>query len=63
VDPFAEKKSPWPKIIVVVILLAAAGYILNQRGCLYKWFGVGKNCATCVSVPGTNAPPVVLPKP
>ena len=25
VDPFAEKKSPWPKVIVIVILPVPAG--------------------------------------
>ena len=37
VDPFAEKKSPWPKIIVVVILLVVAYAILNNMGFIYDW--------------------------
>ena len=55
VDPFAEKKSPWPKIIVVLIILALAGYVLNQQGCLHKWFGVGKQCAAACA-PGEAMP-------
>jgi hypothetical protein len=37
VDPFAEKKSPWPKVIVLVILLAVAFAILNKMGFIYDW--------------------------
>jgi hypothetical protein len=37
VDPFAEKKSPWPKVIVLVILLVMAYVILNKMGFIYDW--------------------------
>jgi hypothetical protein len=37
VDPFAEKKSPWPKIIALVILLVVACAILNNMGFIYDW--------------------------
>ena len=37
VDPFAEKKSPWPKIIVVVVLLVVAYLVLNKMGYIYDW--------------------------
>ena len=37
VDPFAEKKSPWPKVIVVVILLVLAYVVLNKMGFIYDW--------------------------
>ena len=37
VDPYAEKKSPWPKIIVVLILLAIAYAVLNKMGYIYDW--------------------------
>jgi len=42
-DPFAEKKSPWPKIILVLIVLAIAGYFLfpKQRDCLLDRLGIG----------------------
>jgi hypothetical protein len=37
VDPFAEKKSPWPKVIVLVILLILAYLGLNKLGYIYDW--------------------------
>jgi len=37
VDPFAEKKSPWPTVIVLVILLVLAYVVLNKLGYIYKW--------------------------
>ena len=43
VDPFAEKKSPWPAIIVTLIVLGAVLWFLNGRGLLHKWVGVGKD--------------------
>lgn len=36
-DPFADKKSRWPKIIVLVVLLLVLLYVLNSRGLLYDW--------------------------
>lgn len=37
VDPFAEKKSPWPKVLVVGAILVAAYLILNKLGYIYEW--------------------------
>jgi hypothetical protein len=37
VDPFAEKKSPWPKIIAIAILLVVAYFTLNKLGYIYDW--------------------------
>jgi hypothetical protein len=37
VDPFAEKKSPWPKIIVIAVLLVVAYLTLNKLGYIYDW--------------------------
>jgi hypothetical protein len=37
VDPFAEKKSPWPKVIVFVVLLVIACLVLNKMGYIYDW--------------------------
>jgi hypothetical protein len=37
VDPFAEKKSPWPKVIVALIVLIAAYLVLNKLGYIYEW--------------------------
>lgn len=36
-DPFADKKSLWPKMTVLVILLLLLLYILNATGRLYDW--------------------------
>jgi len=37
IDPFAEKKSPWPTVIVLLILLIAAYLVLNKLGYIYEW--------------------------
>ena len=37
VDPFAEKKSPWPKLIVAILLLIAAYAVLSKLGYIYEW--------------------------
>ena len=37
VDPFAEKKSPWPTIIIIVLLLGLAYAILNKLGYINEW--------------------------
>ena len=37
VDPYAEKKSPWPKVIVTLVLIAALVYGLFRMGFLYDW--------------------------
>jgi hypothetical protein len=36
-DPFAEKKSPWPKVIMLLIVLGIAYAILNKMGFIYEW--------------------------
>jgi hypothetical protein len=36
-DPYAEKRSPWPKIIVFVIVLAIAYAVLNRLGFIHEW--------------------------
>ena len=37
IDPFAEKRSPWPKIIVFALILYIAYTVSNQLGYIYKW--------------------------
>jgi hypothetical protein len=37
VDPFAEKKSPWPKVIVLIVLLVIAYAVLDKMGFIYDW--------------------------
>jgi hypothetical protein len=39
VDPYEEKKSPWPKIIIFLIILGIAYAILNKLGYVYEWTG------------------------
>jgi hypothetical protein len=42
-DPYAKKRRVWPVVLIVVlILLAAAGYVLNRSGKLREWTGIGK---------------------
>lgn len=36
-DPFADKKSPWPKIIIFIIVLLMAYAVLNKLGFIYQW--------------------------
>jgi hypothetical protein len=57
IDPFAEKKSPWPKIIFALVVLAALG------GGWYfgKLDKVLPGKIRSVSVLGTNAPAYVAP--
>jgi len=37
VDPFADKKSPWPKVVVLVFLLILVCVALNSMGYIYDW--------------------------
>jgi len=59
VDPFQEKKSPWPKLIILVLLLWAAYAILNSMGFIHEWTNgrLGKpKTATVITVePATPA--------
>jgi hypothetical protein len=36
-DPFAEKKSPWPTVILFVILLGVVYLCLDRFGFVYQW--------------------------
>ena len=58
VDPFAEKKSPWPKIILVLVILAVLG------GCWYfgKLDRVLPVKVRSTNVLGTNAPAYQAPQ-
>jgi len=38
-DPYAEKKSPWPKVIIFAILVYLAYFAFNQLGYINKWSG------------------------
>ena len=36
-DPYAPKKSIWPRLIIAVIVLAVAYSMLNSRGLIHRW--------------------------
>lgn len=36
-DPYAEKKSPWPTIIILALVLYIAFSFLNSKGKIYQW--------------------------
>jgi hypothetical protein len=48
-DPYAEKRSPWPKIITLAVLLWIAYVVLDRFGYIHQWTG-GRI--------GTEKPPV-----
>jgi hypothetical protein len=68
-DPFAEKKSPWPTVLVMALLLIIAYSVLSRMGYIYEWTDgrlgsprtakVEKAADTTVPVP---AKPVEAPK-
>jgi hypothetical protein len=37
VDPYAPKKSPWPKILFALLVLAGIAYALYRTNLLYRW--------------------------
>jgi hypothetical protein len=59
-DPFADKKSPWPKVTVVILILAALLYFLSLRGFIYKWTSgiIGHRPAVADLVPVAPVSPV-----
>jgi hypothetical protein len=57
-DPFAEKKSPWPKIILILILLLAVAFGFWYFGKLDDQLPSGMRST---SVLGTNAPAYTPP--
>jgi hypothetical protein len=38
VDPYAPKKSPWPRVILVLLILGAAGFGVWKTGYLHQWW-------------------------
>ena len=62
VDPYQEKSSPWPRILIVLVVLLGIGYFLNTKGKLNEWFGVGAKVeATTPAAPSTGTPPEAPP--
>lgn len=39
VDPYAEKKSPWPKVLILALLAYIAWAVLNHFGLIHAWTG------------------------
>ncbi len=75
-DPFAEKKSPWPAIIIFLLLLAGAYGVLNYLGFIHQWtqghLGHARTTTTTSSTSSnsvthvetvTSGPAAVKPKP
>jgi hypothetical protein len=58
-DPFADKRNPWPTIVVVLVILAVIG------ACWYygKFDNLLPSGVNSVNVLGTNAPAYVPPTP
>ncbi len=61
-DPYAEKRSPWPRFIIFVIVLAIAYVVLNRFGLIHEWTGgrLGSAPAAAAVAP---APPAAAPAP
>ena len=38
-DPYAERSSPWPRIIAVAVVLIVAYLLLNHQGYIHRWTG------------------------
>ena len=38
VDPFAEKKSAWPRVVLALLVVAALGWTLYRTNALHHWF-------------------------
>ena len=57
-DPYAEKASPWPKLVVAAVLVAIAFVLLNRTGYIHRW--TGASWARQVTVT-TNGPATTPP--
>lgn len=58
VDPYAEPSSPWPKVIVFLIILALAYVGLDKFGKIHEWSDgkLGKPAKSAVEAPAAPAP-------
>ncbi len=60
VDPFAEKASPWPKLIVLAVVLFLAYSVLDKLGKINEWtdgkFGTPAKAAVEAPAVATPAP-------
>lgn len=64
-DPYAEKSSPWPKLIVLAIILYAAYALLNNLGFIHQWtngrLGIEKKAPAAEK--GASEPTTPTPSP
>ncbi len=60
-DPYAEKKSVWPTIVTVLLVLAIAAYALHKAGYLGQWLGYAPEPAA-VTETAPAAPPAAPEK-
>jgi hypothetical protein len=37
-DPYAPKKSPWPRVILLVLFLGVTGWGLWRLGLVHRWW-------------------------
>lgn len=58
VDPYAEKPSPWPKVIVVLVVIGLTLYYLNRQGKLWEWTGIGRKVEAQQEAKPAESPPV-----
>lgn len=65
-DPFAEKKSPWPYLIVAAIILWLAYNQLDKRGYIHDWTNGALGAPAPIEAPATvetTAPEAPAPTP
>ena len=63
VDPYAEPSSPWPKVIVFLIILALAYVGLDKFGKIHEWTDgkLGKPAKAAVETPAAAPAPAPAP--
>jgi hypothetical protein len=62
-DPFAEKKSPWPKLIVLFIIGYLAYKFLWNGGFVHEWTGGRFGVAKVATAPAAPVAPAAEAKP
>jgi hypothetical protein len=60
-DPYAEKKSPWPTLIVFVLLLWLAYAALNRMGYIFEWTNGRLGTPKAAKVEKADPPPAPVP--
>ncbi|HWH69095.1 MAG TPA: hypothetical protein VNT26_06905 [Candidatus Sulfotelmatobacter sp.] len=64
-DPFAEKRSPWPRIIAILVVIWMAIALLNKMGYIYDWtngrLGDERKKPAVTQTQKTATPPATAP--